>query len=62
MSKAIRLYETGGPEVMHWEEVEIGTPGPGEVYLRQSAIGLNFIDIYHRTSLYPLCDAGYIGT
>lgn len=54
MSKAIRLYETGGPEVMCWEEVEIGTPGPGEVHLRQSAVGLNFIDIYHRSGLYPL--------
>ena len=54
MSKAIRLYETGGPEVMRWEEVEIGTPGPGEVHLRQSAVGLNFIDIYHRSGLYPL--------
>jgi NADPH2:quinone reductase len=54
MSKAIRLYETGGPEVMRWEEVEIGKPGPGEVHLRQTAVGLNFIDIYHRTGLYPL--------
>lgn len=54
MSKAIRLYKTGGPEVMRWEEVEIGKPGPGEVHLRQTAVGLNFIDIYHRTGLYPL--------
>ncbi|MBE0575866.1 MAG: quinone oxidoreductase [Desulfuromonadales bacterium] len=54
MSKAIRLYETGGPEVMCWEEVKIGKPGPGEVHLRQTAVGLNFIDIYHRTGLYPL--------
>jgi NADPH2:quinone reductase len=54
MSKAIRLYETGGPEVMKWEEVEIGKPGPGEVHLRQTAVGLNFIDIYHRTGLYSL--------
>ncbi|MGK2907604.1 MAG: quinone oxidoreductase family protein [Desulfuromonadales bacterium] len=54
MSKAIRLYETGGPEVMNWEEVEVGKPGPGEVHLRQTAVGLNFIDIYHRTGLYPL--------
>ncbi len=56
MSKAIRLYETGGPEVMRWEDVEIGSPGPGEVHLRQSAVGLNFIDIYHRSGLYPLGD------
>ena len=54
MSKAIRLYETGGPEVMFWEEVGIGKPGPGEVHLRQTAVGLNFIDIYHRTGLYLL--------
>lgn len=54
MSKAIRMYETGGPEVLRWEEVEIGKPGAGEVHLRQSAVGLNFIDIYHRTGLYPL--------
>ena len=54
MSKAIRLYETGGPEVMKWQEVEIGKPGPGEVHLRQTAVGLNFIDIYHRTGLYSL--------
>ena len=54
MSKAIRLYETGGPEVMRWEDVAIGLPGPGEVHLRQSAVGLNFIDIYHRSGLYPL--------
>ena len=54
MSKAIRLYETGGPEVLRWEEVVIGKPRPGEVHLRQTAVGLNFIDIYHRTGLYPL--------
>ncbi len=56
MSKAICLYETGGPEVLRWEEVEIGKPGPGEVHLRQTAVGLNFIDIYHRTGFYPLGD------
>lgn len=54
MSKSIRMYETGGPEVLRWEEVEISKPGPGEVHLRQTAVGLNFIDIYHRTGLYPL--------
>lgn len=56
MSKAIRLHETGGPEVLQWEEVEIGRPGPGEVHLRQTAIGLNFIDVYHRSGLYPLAN------
>lgn len=54
MTKAIRLHETGGPEVLRWEEVNVGPPGPGEVHLRQTAVGLNFIDIYHRTGLYPL--------
>jgi NADPH2:quinone reductase len=54
MPKAIRIHETGGPEVLRWEEVEVGRPGPGEALLRQTAVGLNFIDTYHRTGLYPL--------
>jgi NADPH2:quinone reductase len=54
MSKAIRMHSTGGPEVLQWEEVTVGKPGPGEVRLRHSAVGLNYIDIYHRTGLYPL--------
>jgi NADPH2:quinone reductase len=54
MPKAIRIHETGGPEVLRWDEVEVGQPGPGEVRLRQTAVGLNFIDTYHRTGLYPL--------
>ena len=53
MTKAIRVHESGGPEQMHWEAVEVGAPGPGEVRLRQTAVGLNFIDVYHRTGLYP---------
>ena len=53
MPHAIRLHETGGPEVLKWEEVEVGDPGPGEVRIRQEAAGLNFIDVYHRTGLYP---------
>ncbi|HEX8842918.1 MAG TPA: quinone oxidoreductase [Sphingomicrobium sp.] len=52
MPHAIRVHETGGPEVLKWEEVEVGEPGPGQVKLRQEAAGLNFIDIYHRTGLY----------
>jgi NADPH2:quinone reductase len=51
---AIRIHETGGPEVLRWEEVDVASPGPGEVLLRQTAVGLNFIDTYHRTGLYPL--------
>ncbi|EME70423.1 NADPH:quinone reductase [Paramagnetospirillum caucaseum] len=50
---AIRIHQPGGPEVMVWEEVEIGAPGPGQVLLRHAAVGLNFIDVYHRTGLYP---------
>ncbi len=54
MPHAIRIYETGGPEVMRWEEVEVGQPGAGEVRVRNTAVGLNFIDTYHRTGLYPM--------
>ncbi len=54
MSHAIRIHRHGGPEVLVWEEVAVGDPGPGEVRLRQRAVGLNFIDVYHRTGLYPL--------
>src|SRR4051794_27385291 len=53
MSNAIRVHASGGPGVLQWEEVEIGNPGPGEVRLRQEAAGLNYIDVYHRTGLYP---------
>ena len=54
MTKAIRIHETGGPEVMKWEDVDVGAPGEGQVRLRQTAMGLNFIDCYHRMGLYPL--------
>jgi NADPH2:quinone reductase len=54
MVKAIRIYEPGGPEVLLWEEYDPGQPGSGEVLLRQEAVGLNFIDVYNRTGLYPL--------
>ncbi|MFM2042350.1 MAG: hypothetical protein RLY86_926 [Pseudomonadota bacterium] len=53
MPHAIRIHQTGGPEVLTWEEVAVGDPGPGEVRVRHTAIGLNFIDVYHRTGLYP---------
>jgi NADPH2:quinone reductase len=48
------MYETGGPEVLRWEDVDPGKPGPGEALVRHEAVGLNFIDVYHRTGLYPL--------
>jgi NADPH2:quinone reductase len=54
MSKAIRMYATGGPEVLQWEEVDVPEPGAGEVRIHHQAVGLNYIDIYHRTGLYPL--------
>ena len=54
MAHAIRLHATGGPEVLTWEAVGVGDPGPGEVKLDQSAVGLNYIDTYHRSGLYPM--------
>jgi len=54
MPHAIRIYETGGPEKMRWEEIQVDEPGPGEVQVRNTAIGLNFIDVYHRNGLYPM--------
>ena len=53
MVHAIRVHEAGGPEVLRWEEVDVGEPGPGQVRLRQTAVGLNYIDVYHRTGLEP---------
>jgi NADPH2:quinone reductase len=53
MVHAIRVHETGGPDVMKWEEVEVGDPGTGEARVRHTAIGLNFIDTYFRSGLYP---------
>jgi NADPH2:quinone reductase len=53
MTHAIRIHEIGGPEVLNWEEVDVGDPGPGQVRIRQAAAGVNFIDVYHRTGLYP---------
>ena len=54
MSKAIVINQTGGPEVLRWVDYDPGQPGPGQVRLRHEAVGLNFIDVYHRTGLYPL--------
>jgi NADPH2:quinone reductase len=53
MSNAIRIHAYGGPEVMQWEPCDPGEPGRGEALIRQTAIGLNFIDVYERTGLYP---------
>ena len=51
---AIQINAQGGPEEMHWTTVEVGQPGPGEVLVRHHAVGLNYIDVYHRMGLYPL--------
>ncbi|AJD54100.1 NADPH2:quinone reductase [Thalassospira sp. MBR-102] len=53
MTKAFRFYETGSSDVLRFEDVEIGAPGAGEVRLRQEAVGLNYIDIYFRSGVYP---------
>ena len=54
MPHAIRIHQNGGPEQLKWEEVTVGDPGPGEVRVRNTAVGLNYIDTYHRSGLYPL--------
>jgi len=56
MTKAIRIHATGGPEVLKWEDIEVGDPGPGQVRLQQSACGLNYIDVYGRSGMYPVGD------
>jgi NADPH2:quinone reductase len=52
MAYAIRVHQYGGPDVMTWEDVELGTPGPGQAKIRHHFVGLNFIDTYHRNGLY----------
>lgn len=54
MNHAIRFHQTGGSDVLQWEEVAVGEPGPLEARVRQYAVGLNFIDVYHRTGVYPV--------
>lgn len=54
MTHAIQIHELGGPEVLRWEAVDVPAPGPGQALIKQTAVGLNYIDIYHRTGLYPL--------
>jgi len=56
MPKAIRIHAPGGPEVLSWDDVEVSDPGDGEVRLRQTAVGLNYIDTYHRSGAYPVGD------
>ena len=54
MTRVVKIEKTGGPEVLKFETIEIGAPGPEEVLIEHKAIGLNFIDTYHRSGLYPL--------
>ncbi|MBI2235878.1 MAG: quinone oxidoreductase [Magnetospirillum sp.] len=61
MTKAIRIHQFGGPEVMRWEDITVGDPGPGEALVRHTAVGLNFIDVYHRSGLYPLSLPAILG-
>ena len=64
VAKAVRFYEVGGPEVLKLEEVTVGRPGPGEVYIRHHAIGCNFADTYFRSGYYPVqppCGIGVEG-
>lgn len=62
MPKAIRFHEAGGAEVLEWEDVELGKPGPGEARVRHTAVGVNFIDIYVRRGLYPATLPSGLGT
>jgi NADPH2:quinone reductase len=61
-ARTIRFYQPGGPEVLMWEDVPIGKPGPGEARLRHTAVGLNYIDIYVRKGLYPVPLPSSLGT
>src|SRR5690242_9337462 len=61
MARAIRIHEHGGPEALRWENVPVPDPGPGEARVRQRAIGVNFIDVYQRTGLYPLSLPAVLG-
>jgi len=56
MNHAIRIHEYGDADVLRWEEIDVAAPGPGQVLLRQTACGLNYIDVYQRTGLYPVGD------
>ncbi len=60
MTHAIRVHETGGPEVLCWEPVDVGAPGEGEIRVRHTAVGLNFIDVYFRTGLYPAGSSPFV--
>jgi len=54
MAKAVRIHQTGGPDVFVVEDVAVGDPGPGQARIRQTACGVNFLDTYHRSGYWPL--------
>lgn len=54
MTKAVRYHKTGGPEVLQYDDVEVGEPGQGQARIRHTAIGVNFVDTYQRSGLYPM--------
>lgn len=62
MPRAVRIHQHGGPEVLSWEETPVGAPRPGEARVRHHAVGLNYIDVYHRTGLYPVSLPSGLGT
>ena len=62
MAKAIRFHRTGGPDVLALESVDVGKPGPGDVRMRNAAVGVNYIDTYHRSGLYPMQLPSGLGT
>jgi NADPH2:quinone reductase len=61
MTHAVRIHSYGGPEVLRWDTIEVADPGPGQVRIRHTAIGLNFIDTYERTGLYPVALPAVLG-
>ena len=61
-TQVIRIHETGGPEVLRWETVDLPAPGPGQALLRQTTCGVNYIDTYHRSGLYPLPLPAVVGS
>src|SRR3954466_14000259 len=54
MAKAVRFHKQGGPEVMQYDDVQVGDTGPGQVRIRHAAIGVNFVDVYQRSLVYPM--------
>jgi NADPH:quinone reductase len=61
MTRAIRIDRVGGPEVLAWDEIATAEPGPGQVHIRHAAIGINYIDIYHRSGVYPMALPAVLG-